>query len=617
VGRRLAETFIDSATRFPDRVAVSHDGRELTYQDLLGQATSVSVAIAGRVPPGSLVALVLPKGANLVVAMIAAGLAGCGYVPVDPAYPADRVRFCLADCGAALAIGEGERPGEGDYATFGECLVAGGGAVLPAARRAGGDDVAYVIYTSGSTGRPKGVVVSDGNLLSMLAAAGPALAIGADDVWTMFHSPSFDFSVWETWGALLHGGRLVIVPTATARSPRAAAELIASERVTVLSQTPTAFAQVGAELVALPELPDLRLVVFGGERLEPATLAPWVSRFGTRTPQLVNMYGITETTVHATMRRLAETDVRRRGRSPIGRPLANLHITLHAPDGAIVPEGEAGEMVLSGPGVSRGYLGRPGLNTERFPVLPAGRDGAPVRCYRSGDLARVEEGELVFLGRNDDQLKVRGYRIEPHEVEVALLDCPEVEAAVVVSASAGEGDDRLVAFVQSPKQRCGSATLDGAAMVDSAHDEAAIKARLAGVLPTYLCPSHVYRLGELPRTPNGKIDRNGLADRATGHLRAVTAGTAAAGPDGGRQASPQPDGVAGRVIALGRRVIGVAHLDEDRDVFDQGATSLAVVRLLAEISVNFGIEVGPEQLMADSTLAGIAGFVARRMIAAH
>lgn len=598
---RLAERFIDSATRYPQRIAVCQDGEEVSYQDLLNRAAAMSSSIQDRASAGSLVALVLPKGIDMIAAMIATTIAGCGYVPVDPSYPADRIRSCIQDCGPGLVIYAGERPAALDGA--GQAISFDGGA------RAGTDrgvrpgassDVAYVIYTSGSTGRPKGVMVTHENVLSMFDATVPELGVGADDVWTMFHSPSFDFSVWEMWGALLHGGRLVIVPEAVARSPRDTISLLTRHRVTVFSQTPTAFQAISAAALAGSyDLSALRVIVFGGERLEPAALAPWVSRFGTDTPQLVNMYGITETTVHATLRRITEPDVARVGRSPIGHALGNLTITLVAADGTAVPEGETGEMVLSGPGVTRGYLNRPGLDAERFPILPSGPGGTCVRCYRSGDLAQVSEGELIFLGRNDDQLKIRGYRVEPHEVERALLGCAGVDAAAVVGSSAGAGDDRLVAFVvQSPPADGIDDALAGA------RDEAAIKNRLAGTLPAYMRPSHVYAIPELPRTPSGKTDRKLLRERATAHLRALTEHDGAG--DGGGAA-----GVRAQVLALGRRTIGIPHLDEDRDVFDQGATSLAVVRLIAEINMTFGIELAPAQLATDSSLAGIAAAAER------
>ncbi|KOV27865.1 hypothetical protein ADK60_19310, partial [Streptomyces sp. XY431] len=306
---------------------------------------------------------------------------------------------------------------------------------------------AYVIYTSGSTGTPKGVTIPHQNVVRLFGAAEE---FGADDVWTLFHSYAFDFSVWELWGALLHGGRLVVVPADVTRSPVDFLKLLVAERVTVLNQTPSAFYQLLQADRAHPELGAqlaLRRVVFGGEALDPGRLADWYQRHADDAPVLVNMYGITETTVHVTHGALdREAAAAATGSSPIGRELADLRC--HVLDGLLqpLPAGAVGELYVSGAGLARGYLGRPGLTGQRFVACPFGPAGT--RMYRTGDLARRrEDGSLEFLGRADAQVKVRGFRIELGEIESVLARHEGVAQAAVVVREDRPGDKRLVAYL--------------------------------------------------------------------------------------------------------------------------------------------------------------------------
>ncbi|MDE2468684.1 MAG: amino acid adenylation domain-containing protein, partial [Bradyrhizobium sp.] len=307
------------------------------------------------------------------------------------------------------------------------------------------DNLAYVIYTSGSTGHPKGVMISHGCVGRLFAATEAQFAFGSADVWTLFHSYAFDFSVWEIWGALLYGGRLVVVPYWISRSPAEFHALLAREGVTVLNHTPSAFAQLmQADAAAAREL-ALRVVIFGGEALNFAELGGWLERHGEEQPRLVNMYGITETTVHVTYRPVRRSDVTEAGGSAIGRPLSDLQVYVLDRHMEPVPVGVVGEMYVGGAGLGRGYLGRAGLTAERFVPNPFG-DGC--RLYRSGDLARwLADGELEYLGRADTQVKVRGFRIELGEIEAALLSHGAVAQAVVVAREEAGTDKRLVGYV--------------------------------------------------------------------------------------------------------------------------------------------------------------------------
>ncbi|WP_367140667.1 MULTISPECIES: amino acid adenylation domain-containing protein [Streptomyces] len=448
--------FEEVAAATPDAVAVTAGGRSLTYRDLNARANRLARHLRGLgVGPEVLVALRLDRTEQLVVAVLAVLKAGGAYVPIDPASPADRVALVLRDSVSRLLLTDipfepGQDGAPGPVPVVDVCAHADRWSGLPAqdlpdtgVRPA---HTAYVIYTSGSTGTPKGVKVEHRSVVRLFTTTREHFGFGGHDVWALLHSFAFDFSVWEMWGALLHGGTLVVVPQEVARNPKELYRLLCTSRVTVLNQTPTAFHQLIAAQGEDGAAHAVRVVVFGGEALNPTRLKPWLRREVNRHTRLVNMYGITETTVHATHHLLTAADADR-AVSPIGTRLPDLRT--YVLDGYLrpAPVGVVGELYVGGAGVARGYLNRPSLSAQRFVADPfAGQPGA--RMYRSGDLVRWQPDKtLAYLGRNDDQVKVRGFRIELGEIEARLTEHPAVADARVVVRDHGDGDQRLVAYV--------------------------------------------------------------------------------------------------------------------------------------------------------------------------
>ncbi len=462
--RCIHELFEAQAARTPEAVAVRFEEDSLTYRELNERANQLAHSLRRRgVGPEVRVGICLQRGLETVVSILAVLKAGGAYVPLDPAYPAERIAYMLADSGVPVLLTRETLRGALPACGGVEVVTLDGAAEEIAAESAGNPEsgagpgsLAYVIYTSGSTGAPKGALIEHRNVARLFSATEAWFGFGADDVWTLFHSYAFDFSVWELWGALLYGGRVVVVPYLVSRDPEAFHALVTREGVTVLSQTPSAFRQFirvdgerGGELA-------LRVVVFGGEALEPASLREWVERRGAETPRLVNMYGITETTVHVTYRPLGREDVFGGTGSPIGVRIPDLRLYVLDAAGEPVPVGVPGELYVGGAGVARGYLNRPELTAERFVRDRFGAD-AEGRLYRTGDrVRRLADGSLEYLGRLDEQVKIRGFRIELGEIEAALRSHPAAAEAAVVVREDVPGDPRLVSYVVPRRERAPS-----------------------------------------------------------------------------------------------------------------------------------------------------------------
>ncbi|MFG8045097.1 amino acid adenylation domain-containing protein, partial [Pseudomonas aeruginosa] len=552
----LQQRFEEQARQRPQAVALILDEQRLSYGELNARANRLAHCLIARgvgadVPVG----LALERSLDMLVGLLAILKAGGAYLPLDPAAPEERLAHILDDSGVRLLLTQGhllERlPRQAGVEVLAiDGLVLDGYAESDPLPTLSADNLAYVIYTSGSTGKPKGTLLTHRNALRLFSATEAWFGFDERDVWTLFHSYAFDFSVWEIFGALLYGGRLVIVPQWVSRSPEDFYRLLCREGVTVLNQTPSAFKQLMAVACSADmatQQPALRYVIFGGEALDLQSLRPWFQRFGDRQPQLVNMYGITETTVHVTYRPVSEADLEGGLVSPIGGTIPDLSWYILDRDLNPVPRGAVGELYIGRAGLARGYLRRPGLSATRFVPNPF-PGGAGERLYRTGDLARFQaDGNIEYIGRIDHQVKVRGFRIELGEIEAALAGLAGIRDAVVL-AHDGVGGTQLVGYV----------------VADSAEDaerlRESLRESLKRHLPDYMVPAHLMLLERMPLTVNGKLDRQALPQ-----------------PDASlsQQAYRAPGSeLEQRIAAIWAEILGVERVGLDDNFFELGGHSL-------------------------------------------
>ncbi|QUO12743.1 non-ribosomal peptide synthetase [Burkholderia pseudomallei] len=624
----IHQLFEAQVDRKPEAIALTFDGQRLSYAELNARANRLAHYLQARgVGPDRLVALCAERGIEMVVGLLAILKAGGAYVPLDPAYASDRLRGIVEDSQPALVLADavgraalGELDGalpvidpETDALRWREMP-----ATNPEVASQHVHHLAYVIYTSGSTGRPKGVMVEHAQVVRLFGATQAWFGFDERDVWTLFHSHGFDFSVWEMWGALLHGGRLVIVPTEVTRTPSAFFALLCAEGVTVLNQTPSAFQALMSAQEEREEAAGnieranvvahrLRYVIFGGEALEPRTLASWYARHGERT-QLVNMYGITETTVHVTYCALRAEDAMRLGASPIGVRIPDLQLYVLDDRREPVPMGVTGELYVGGAGVARGYLNRPELTRERFIDDPFVAGG---RLYRTGDLARWRtDGRLEYLGRNDFQVKIRGFRIELGEIEAQLAKVAGVREVVVLARdSAAEVRDSATehatpnALSPSPETSTATAAATATATATATEkrlvayytgdaDVAALRAQAAQHLPSYMVPSAYVRLDAWPLTPNGKLDRRALpAPADDAYARAEYEA-----PQGAKEEA---------LAAIWRELLHVERVSRHDNFFELGGHSLLAIGVIERMRRE-GLHTDVRSIFNAQTLSDLA-----------
>ncbi len=586
--RDLASALDDAGTRHAGRPALSFGGITLTYAELHTQANRMAQQLrAMGVGPEQPVAICLPRSAEMIVAILAVLKAGGAYLPIEPDYPDDRVAFMVADAGARVAIGRGPTAERMALCTSQVICLQRDADILAAQPDAmpatlhGPDSLAYVIFTSGSTGRPKGTLLTHRNAMRLFAACDQRFAFDQNDVWTLFHSVCFDFSVWEIFGALLYGARLVVVPQTVARSPMEFTGLMRQHGVTVLSQTPSAFGRL-LDSSAIGEdwawTSTLRYVVFGGEALEHAALRPWFAHRADPQSKLINMYGITETTVHVTWREVQPEDVTAPPARRVGGPLADLSLYVLDADAQPVPVGVCGEIYVGGAGLARGYAGRPGLTASRFVPDPFGGESG-ARLYRSGDLARWRtDGDLEYMGRADQQVKIRGHRIEPGEIEAAMLAHEAVTGAAILVTRDRAQRDGLLMYYTGPEPI----------------STTALRAFLGRTLPEYMLPLGFVHLQEFPLTNNGKLDRAKLP-----YLQAVR-------PQLDTSFVAPRNDVETQLAGIWREVLDVDRIGVNDNFFDLGGESFSAYRVMARVSSDMGHDLPVSAIFQAQTVAEMA-----------
>ncbi len=585
----LTARFEAVVVRQPEAIALVCDNERLSYGELNARANQLAQLLRTQgVGPEDRVGLCMRRGLDLVVGIVGILKSGAAYVPLDPEHPSARLQHMIEDAGVALVVTKSALTAR---LTNCRTVLLDRNAQLIAEQSRGNlrpgttpDMAAYVIYTSGSTGRPKGVVVTHGNVLRLFDATMAEFGFDDGDVWILFHSYAFDFSVWEIWGALLYGGRLAVVPQGVTRAPEHLHRLIREQEVTVLNQTPSSFYQLDAvDAEQEAKVSSLRLIIFGGEALDPSRLLGWFDRYGDQRPELVNMYGITETTVHVTLERLTEAHAAGRT-SVIGWPLSDLQVVSLDRYGYPVPVGVPGELYVGGAGLARGYLGQPGLTAERFVPNPF-NDMPGTRLYRTGDLARyMDDGSIEYLGRIDQQVKIRGYRIELGEIEARLLAHPQLKDACVIAREEQPGGRRLIAYVVRQGSSLRSEDL---------------RAYLNGILPEYMVPSAYVFMEVLPLTTNGKLDRKSLP---APELDLQTQYMAPRNP------------FEQRLVVILAEVLGVERVGIHDNFFELGGHSLMATQVTGRINKTFPVRLPLQSLFERPTAAELAEVVALALI---
>jgi amino acid adenylation domain-containing protein len=586
----LDRLFEQQAERTPAGVAVQFGCARMTYRELDRRSNQLAqLLLKYELKPDALVAICLERSPEMIIAMLAILKAGAGYLPIDPTYPAVRIKAILDDANPSAILTQTAFEASLQTNSIPVVLVDSSQASVsdedPArpAASARPETLAYVIYTSGSTGKPKGVMVTHRNVARLLTSTEIWFNFNQTDVWTLFHSSAFDFSVWEIWGCLLTGGRLVCVPNWVTRSPTDFYKLLAEEQVTVLNQTPAAFYRIiQVEDSGLIKSLALRYVIFGGEALNFINLRRWFERHGDLRPQLVNMYGITETTVHVTYRPVTTEDSLAETRSLIGVPIPDLRIYLLDSQQRPIPQGTTGEIYVGGAGVARGYLNRPELTSERFIEDPfAEQPGALM--YKSGDLARLlEHGDIEYLGRGDTQVKVRGYRIELGEIEATLATHPAVHQATVMAHKRDLGEQRLVAYFVK-KAGCALAAND-------------FREFLRTRLPEHMIPYTYVELDAFPLTVNGKVDRAVLPPPPV----STSADRGAATP------------FETIIVDVWCDALGVAQIGLDDNFFDLGGDSLSLATVHINLQKLLGLQFPITDLFEFTTIRSVAKHLSTR-----
>ena len=587
--KTIIDLFEEQVKKTPDNIAVVFEKEQLTYKELNERSNQLANYLTEKgITRETLVPICIERSIEMITGILGILKSGGVYVPVDPDYPEERIRYIVEDTGASIIISSKES--SANLPSFADLEIISLDEDLPLISEQPStnlsidvkpNNLAYVIYTSGSTGKPKGALIEHYNVVRLFRTDSPIYDFNESDVWTMFHSFCFDFTVWEMYGALLFGGRLVIVPKHITKDASLFAELLLSEKVTVLNQTPSAFYALQDIVVDKIKSLPVRYVIFGGEALNPAKLQPWQKAFGECT--LINMYGITETTVHVTYQKIDSQNILD-DRSIIGKAIPTLGIYILDSDQNLVPVGVAGEIHVAGAGLARGYLNRPELTKEKFIPNPFNEDE---RIYRTGDLGRwLPDGNIEYLGRIDEQVKIRGYRIELGEIESVIQESKLVSQSVVLARETNEGSRRLVAYV----------------VPEGDFDKEAIMNYLTRKLPEYMVPALWVELESLPLTPNGKIDKKALPDPDASELLS------------NEYASPRNE-LEEKLAAIWKDLLHVERVGIHDNFFELGGDSIITIQVVSRAR-RAGYELKPKDIFIHQTIGSISAAITERSAAA-
>ncbi|MCF8318468.1 MAG: amino acid adenylation domain-containing protein, partial [Haliscomenobacter sp.] len=562
----------------------------LTYEQIGQSAKELAYWLTEKydIKPGDRIGIYLPPSVNIPLVIFGILYCGAAYVPIDVEYPGERVAFIAADSNCSLIITAEEFSEKLQLITRIKLLtfenipsLSAETIILPAVSQ---NDLAYVIYTSGSTGQSKGCLVSHLNLMNLLVQKTEWLSFNSDDVWIMAHSYAFDFSVWEIFGALLNGGRLYIPQREEVRDTSRFFEIIEQAGVTILNQTPGAFYPLIERIISktnsLKNI-SLRMVIFGGDKLDFDKLKPWITIEGSEHVQLFNLYGITEVTVHTTWHLVKHEEIRNTtGQSVIGLPIPGTSVYVVNDQLQLCPIGVQGELVVSGNGVFMGYHNRPELMAQKFMSDPF---NSSKNMYRSGDFGRwLADGTLEYFGRKDDQIQIRGFRVELGEIMFHLQKHAKIRKAFVIAKEASNSDLELIAYIIPVSDNTSSL------------DIKEIRIFLTEILPAHLIPHHFVFLDEIPLNSNGKINKEKLPlpSRNTNNgTKEVT------------------DLVEQTVLDIWKKELDMDEISVNDNFFDLGGHSLKAVRLMSEVQKQFSIILPLVQLYKDTTVLALSATI--------
>jgi amino acid adenylation domain-containing protein len=567
-------------------VPLSMDHVSITYKELNKKSNQLAHLLRKKgVGYDTIVGICMEPSIELIIGILGILKAGGGYLPIDPEYPEERKQYMLADSGTGVLVSELSEVSK---------VSEGTEFVTHLTHLTHPTQLCYVIYTSGSTGKPKGAAVQHRNVVRLFFNDAPLFDFSSRDTWTLFHSVGFDFSVWEMWGALLFGGQLVVLPRAVVRDTNGYLDILKKQQVTILNQTPSAFyVLMMAESQKQEKGLNLRYIIFGGEALNPGKLKPWQEKY----PQvkLVNMYGITETTVHVTYKEITEREIESET-SNIGIPIPGLGVCVVDKNFKPVPLGVAGELCVYGEGLCRGYLNRPELTAEKFFDYRSYMSYRTYRSYKTGDLGRVlENGDLEYLGRIDQQVKIRGFRIELGEIESQLLKHPDIKDVVVIDREMESGEKYLCAYI-IPGHRAGAP--------GEVFSREALREFLSHSLPDYMIPAYFVTIDRIPLTPNKKVDRKALPEPEK-----TAADTYA----------PPQTRLEEELVDIWSHVLGIEpqNIGIDDDFFSLGGHSLKAVILISRINKVLGMNVLLAEMFTYSTIRQLAKRIQGSAKAAH